>query len=148
MPDRNEAFELNTHIDMRLYQSLVYRWLNTFPKPAGVPDWPAVMPEPTLDEIKAQVEAGIIAVGDPEDCARVCQQYENSGGRPAGGQPHDHDHAVRDGRGEHEALRRGGHPPFRHRSDVPVRSHARGGAGDTRSVVELSREVGGPWTIR
>jgi alkanesulfonate monooxygenase SsuD/methylene tetrahydromethanopterin reductase-like flavin-dependent oxidoreductase (luciferase family) len=79
MPDRNEAFELNTRIDMRLYQSLVYRWLNTFPKPAGVPDWPAVMPEPTLDEIKAQVEAGIIAVGDPEDCARVCQQYENAG---------------------------------------------------------------------
>jgi alkanesulfonate monooxygenase SsuD/methylene tetrahydromethanopterin reductase-like flavin-dependent oxidoreductase (luciferase family) len=79
MPDREEAFELNTRIDMRLYQSLVYRWLNTFPKPAGVPDWPAVMPEPTLDEIKAQVEAGIIAVGNPEDCAGVCQQYEDAG---------------------------------------------------------------------
>jgi hypothetical protein len=37
------------------------------------------MPEPTLDEIRQQVEAGIIAVGNPEDCARVCQQYENAG---------------------------------------------------------------------
>jgi alkanesulfonate monooxygenase SsuD/methylene tetrahydromethanopterin reductase-like flavin-dependent oxidoreductase (luciferase family) len=79
MPDREEAFELNTRINMRFYQSLVFRWLNTFPKPDGVPDWPAVLPEPTLDEIKEQVEAGIIAVGDPEDCARVCQQYADAG---------------------------------------------------------------------
>jgi len=79
MPDREQAFELNTRINMRYYQSLVFRWLDSFPKPAGVPDWPAVMPEPTLAEIKEQVEAGIIAVGDPEDCAKVCQQYADAG---------------------------------------------------------------------
>ena len=79
MPDREEAFELNTRINMRFYQSLVFRWLNTFPKPEGVPDWPAVLPEPTLAEIKEQVEAGVIAVGNPEDRARVCQQYADAG---------------------------------------------------------------------
>jgi alkanesulfonate monooxygenase SsuD/methylene tetrahydromethanopterin reductase-like flavin-dependent oxidoreductase (luciferase family) len=79
LPDRNEALELNTHIKSRYYQSLVYRWLDTFPRPAAVPPWPEVMPEATLDELKQQVEAGIIAVGDPEDCAYVAGQYEKAG---------------------------------------------------------------------
>jgi len=50
-----------------------------FPKPPLVPDWPAVMPEPTVAELEEQVEAGIIAIGDPDDCARVMKQYEDAG---------------------------------------------------------------------
>ncbi len=79
LEDRDEAFELNTRIGMRYYQSLCYRWLDSFPKPEGVPDWPEVMPEPTLAELKEQVEMGIIAVGNPEDCAGVAKQYADAG---------------------------------------------------------------------
>jgi alkanesulfonate monooxygenase SsuD/methylene tetrahydromethanopterin reductase-like flavin-dependent oxidoreductase (luciferase family) len=79
LPDRVEALEISTRVKMRYYQSLVYRWLDTFPKPSMVPDWPAVMPEPTVAELEEQVEAGIIAVGDPDDCARVMKQYEDAG---------------------------------------------------------------------
>jgi alkanesulfonate monooxygenase SsuD/methylene tetrahydromethanopterin reductase-like flavin-dependent oxidoreductase (luciferase family) len=79
LPDRNEALELNTRIMMRFYQSLVYRWLNTFPKPPMVPDWPEVMPEPTVAELREQVDAGIIAVGDVDDCTHVCAEYEAAG---------------------------------------------------------------------
>jgi len=79
LPDRREALEISTHIKMRYYQSLVYRWLDTFPKPPVVPDWPAVMPEPTVAELEEQVEAGIIAIGDADDCARVMKQYEDAG---------------------------------------------------------------------
>jgi alkanesulfonate monooxygenase SsuD/methylene tetrahydromethanopterin reductase-like flavin-dependent oxidoreductase (luciferase family) len=79
LPDRNEALRLNTDAKMFYYQSLVYRWLDTFPKPEMVPDWPAVMPEPTLDELKAMVEMGMIAVGDPDDCAGVMKQYQDAG---------------------------------------------------------------------
>jgi alkanesulfonate monooxygenase SsuD/methylene tetrahydromethanopterin reductase-like flavin-dependent oxidoreductase (luciferase family) len=79
LPDRNEALRLNLDAKMFYYQSLVYRWLDTFPKPDMVPDWPAVMPEPTLDELKAMVEMGIIAVGDPDDCAGVMKQYQDAG---------------------------------------------------------------------
>lgn len=75
LEDRDEALELNTRIGMRYYQSLCYRWLDSFPKPEGVPDWPEVMPEPTLAELKEQVEMGTIAVGDRDDCAGVAQQY-------------------------------------------------------------------------
>ncbi len=79
LPDREEAFRLNTDAKMFYYQSLVYRWLDTFPKPDMVPDWPAVMPEPTIDELKAMVDMGIIAVGNPDDCAGVMQQYKDAG---------------------------------------------------------------------
>ncbi len=79
MPDRDEALELNTHIKMRYYQSLVYHWLNTFPAPDFVPKWPEVLAEPTIDELKAQVEAGIVAVGNVEDCTHVAEQYEKAG---------------------------------------------------------------------
>jgi alkanesulfonate monooxygenase SsuD/methylene tetrahydromethanopterin reductase-like flavin-dependent oxidoreductase (luciferase family) len=79
LPNRDDALQLNTHISMRYYQSLVFRWLDTFPKPAGVPDWPAVMPEPTLDELREMVEAGIVAVGDPDDCTRVAKAYADAG---------------------------------------------------------------------
>ena len=79
LPDRDEALRLNTNAKMFYYQSLVYRWLDTFPKPEQVPDWPAVMPEPTLDELKAMVDMGMIAVGTPDDCAGVMQQYKDAG---------------------------------------------------------------------
>jgi alkanesulfonate monooxygenase SsuD/methylene tetrahydromethanopterin reductase-like flavin-dependent oxidoreductase (luciferase family) len=79
MADREEALQLNTHISMRYYQSLVFRWLDTFPKPAMVPEWPEVMPEPTLDELRQMVDQGIVAVGDPDDCTRVAQAYADAG---------------------------------------------------------------------
>ena len=73
------AREINTRIKMRYYQSLVFKWLDSFPKPEGVPDWPEVMPEPTLDELNEQIEAGIMCVGTPEECAEVTQQYADAG---------------------------------------------------------------------
>ena len=79
LPNREDALQLNTHIGMRYYQSLVFRWLDTFPKPDGVPDWPEVMPEPTLGELHEMVDAGIVAVGDPDDCTRVAQAYADAG---------------------------------------------------------------------
>jgi len=79
LPNRDDALQLNTHIGMHFYQSLVYRWLDTFPKPPGIPDWPAVLPEPTVDELRAMVDAGIVAVGNPDDCARVAQAYADAG---------------------------------------------------------------------
>jgi alkanesulfonate monooxygenase SsuD/methylene tetrahydromethanopterin reductase-like flavin-dependent oxidoreductase (luciferase family) len=79
LPDRREAFELNTRIRSSYYQSLVFHWLDTFPKPPTVPDWPALVPEPTIEEVEALVDAGIIAVGNPDDCAKVVEQYERAG---------------------------------------------------------------------
>ena len=79
MDDGDAARELNTRIQMRYYQSLVFKWLDSFPKPEGVPDWPEVMPEPTLDEIAQQIEEGVLCIGTPEECAEVTGMYADAG---------------------------------------------------------------------
>ncbi|MDT4934522.1 MAG: hypothetical protein QOK11_2414 [Pseudonocardiales bacterium] len=78
-PTREEAIEVATRIGMSYYASLVYRWLDTFPKPVDVPDWPALIAEPTAEVIRDRIERGTIIIGDPEDCARGVQTYADMG---------------------------------------------------------------------
>jgi alkanesulfonate monooxygenase SsuD/methylene tetrahydromethanopterin reductase-like flavin-dependent oxidoreductase (luciferase family) len=78
-PTREEAIEVATRMGMSYYASLVYRWLDTFPKPADVPDWPALIAEPTAEAIRDRIERGTIIIGDPEDCARGVQTYADIG---------------------------------------------------------------------
>ena len=40
--------------------SLVFHYLDTFPKPPGVPDWPDLIPEPTLEELEQRIQAGCV----------------------------------------------------------------------------------------
>jgi alkanesulfonate monooxygenase SsuD/methylene tetrahydromethanopterin reductase-like flavin-dependent oxidoreductase (luciferase family) len=61
------------------YQSLVYRWLDSIPRPPGLPVWPALVPEPDLASIRSQVAAGLLCAGDPEDCAQGVQRYVDIG---------------------------------------------------------------------
>jgi alkanesulfonate monooxygenase SsuD/methylene tetrahydromethanopterin reductase-like flavin-dependent oxidoreductase (luciferase family) len=78
-PTREEAIAVATRMGMSYYASLVYRWLDTFPKPASVPDWPALIPEPTADAIRDRIDRATIMVGDPDDCARAVQTYADMG---------------------------------------------------------------------
>jgi alkanesulfonate monooxygenase SsuD/methylene tetrahydromethanopterin reductase-like flavin-dependent oxidoreductase (luciferase family) len=61
------------------HTSLVFRYLDTFPRPAGVPEWPAVIPEPTPVQMEERIAAGSRIVGDPDDCARGVQLYADIG---------------------------------------------------------------------
>jgi alkanesulfonate monooxygenase SsuD/methylene tetrahydromethanopterin reductase-like flavin-dependent oxidoreductase (luciferase family) len=79
MEDRDEAFRLGSTINMAYYQALAFRWLDTFPKPPNLPVWPDRLPEPTPEQLAAQVAQGIVCVGDPDDCRRVCQMYDDIG---------------------------------------------------------------------
>ena len=47
--------------------SNVFRYHDTFPHPPEVPNWPELIPESTLDDIAAMVEAGALILGDPDD---------------------------------------------------------------------------------
>lgn len=60
-------------------QSLVFKYLDTFPKPPGVPDWPAEIPDPTLDDLKVGFEKGTSIVGTPDDCAEALQKWQGIG---------------------------------------------------------------------
>lgn len=77
--DRREALELATRVGMAYYQSLVFRWLDTFPHPPGIPKWPALLPELTVEQVEEAVANGTLCVGDPDDCANVVRQYSDIG---------------------------------------------------------------------
>lgn len=60
-------------------QSLVFKYLDTFPKPPGIPDWPVEIPDPTLDDLKVGFEKGTSIVGNPDDCAEALQKWQGIG---------------------------------------------------------------------
>ena len=64
-----EARELACRSGIGYLQSLVFRYLDTFPRPDLVPRWPQLVPEPTPDDIDWRIEAGLLVCGDPDECA-------------------------------------------------------------------------------
>jgi alkanesulfonate monooxygenase SsuD/methylene tetrahydromethanopterin reductase-like flavin-dependent oxidoreductase (luciferase family) len=59
--------------------SLVFKYLDTFPKPPEVPDWPEIIPEPTREDIELRIAANIAMYGAPEEVARTAQAYADAG---------------------------------------------------------------------
>ena len=51
--------------------SLVFHYLDTFPDAPGVPEWPALIPEPTVAEIDERIEAGLVCMGTPDEVIEV-----------------------------------------------------------------------------
>ena len=60
-------------------QSLVFRYLDTFPRPPGIPEWPDEIPDPTLDQLAKGREKGTSIVGTPEDCAETLEKWKAIG---------------------------------------------------------------------
>jgi alkanesulfonate monooxygenase SsuD/methylene tetrahydromethanopterin reductase-like flavin-dependent oxidoreductase (luciferase family) len=61
------------------HTSLVFRYLDTFPRPKGIPAWPALIPEPSPAELEERIATGNRLVGDPDEVARGVQQYADVG---------------------------------------------------------------------
>jgi alkanesulfonate monooxygenase SsuD/methylene tetrahydromethanopterin reductase-like flavin-dependent oxidoreductase (luciferase family) len=79
MEDRRAARALAMKMGSSYHTSLVFRYLDTFPRPAGVPPWPQVIPEPTAESLEERIAAGNRLVGDPDECARGVQMYADVG---------------------------------------------------------------------
>ncbi len=77
MPDA--AREAMTRSRNGRQQSLVFHYLDTFPKPPGVPDWPVEMPDPTLEQLAVGAEKGAAIVGTPDDCAAALERWVDIG---------------------------------------------------------------------
>jgi len=77
--DGQEARRLACNMGNGYHTSLVFRYLDTFPRPAGVPEWPTLIPEPSLEQLESRIASGQRIVGDPEQCARNVQQYADVG---------------------------------------------------------------------
>jgi alkanesulfonate monooxygenase SsuD/methylene tetrahydromethanopterin reductase-like flavin-dependent oxidoreductase (luciferase family) len=79
LEDGDRARTIATEMTSGYHNSLVFRYLDTFPKPSWVPDWPATIPEPTVEEVAQRVDMGLMIVGDPDQCAKATQVYEDIG---------------------------------------------------------------------
>jgi alkanesulfonate monooxygenase SsuD/methylene tetrahydromethanopterin reductase-like flavin-dependent oxidoreductase (luciferase family) len=79
MEDREEAFSTAVNMGMNYYTSLMMHWLDNIPKPKGMPEWPEIIPEPSVDDLKKAVEHGVVAVGDPDDCIKAIQKWVDIG---------------------------------------------------------------------
>jgi alkanesulfonate monooxygenase SsuD/methylene tetrahydromethanopterin reductase-like flavin-dependent oxidoreductase (luciferase family) len=79
MENREEAFETAVSIGMNYYTSLQMHWLDNIPKPPGFPEWPELIPEPSVEQLKKAAEIGMVVVGDPDDCANAIRKWEEIG---------------------------------------------------------------------
>src|SRR5437870_2766633 len=75
MEDRQKARAVAMAMGSSYHTSLVFRYLDTFPRPPGVPEWPRLIPEPdgaALEGVAAEVRAlGRRALPVPTDVARL-----------------------------------------------------------------------------
>jgi alkanesulfonate monooxygenase SsuD/methylene tetrahydromethanopterin reductase-like flavin-dependent oxidoreductase (luciferase family) len=79
MEDAKKARAVALGMGSGYHTSLVFRYLDTFPRPAGVPAWPALIPEPTPAQLEDRIAAGQRLVGDPDEVARGVQMYADVG---------------------------------------------------------------------
>jgi alkanesulfonate monooxygenase SsuD/methylene tetrahydromethanopterin reductase-like flavin-dependent oxidoreductase (luciferase family) len=79
LEDGDRARRIASDMTSGYQNSLVFKYLDTFPKPPFVPDWPATLPEPTVDQLKAAVADGSVLIGSPEECEKACQTWEGTG---------------------------------------------------------------------
>ncbi|MDE3086020.1 MAG: LLM class flavin-dependent oxidoreductase [Acidobacteriota bacterium] len=79
LEDGGRARQTLRDADVGYYLSLVFRYLDTFPRPPGIPEWPATIPDSTLEQIDEQIKDRRIAVGDPDEVAATIQRFADTG---------------------------------------------------------------------
>ena len=57
----------------------VYRYHDTFPRPAFIPPWPEINPPPTLDLVNAATTYGGLVCGNPDEALEQCKRWESTG---------------------------------------------------------------------
>jgi alkanesulfonate monooxygenase SsuD/methylene tetrahydromethanopterin reductase-like flavin-dependent oxidoreductase (luciferase family) len=77
--DRERARDLACGMGSGYHTSLVFRYLDMFPRPAGVPPWPQLIPEPTRAQLEERIASGQRIVGDPDECAAAVQKFVDVG---------------------------------------------------------------------
>ena len=79
LEDRRRVLDIASNMTSGYQNSLVFRYLDTFPRPAGIPTWPELIPEPTPEQIDASIRAGDVCMGTPEEVARAVARYRDAG---------------------------------------------------------------------
>ena len=79
LADGDRARLLYTQNRMSYHTALVFKYLDSFPRPDGFPVWPDLPPDPTVDELRAGTNAAASCVGNPDEIARTVQKFIDVG---------------------------------------------------------------------
>jgi len=79
LEDGQRARDIASRMGSGRHTTLVYKYLDTFPKPDAIPTWPEVMPDFTPDLLELMIGMGIFAIGNPDECAKCVQSYADVG---------------------------------------------------------------------
>jgi alkanesulfonate monooxygenase SsuD/methylene tetrahydromethanopterin reductase-like flavin-dependent oxidoreductase (luciferase family) len=79
LEDPEAARDWMTRSGGSYHNSLLYRYLDTFPRPKGIPQWPEVLPPLTRPEVDHMVEANGSVVGTPEQCCAAIERFKDVG---------------------------------------------------------------------
>jgi alkanesulfonate monooxygenase SsuD/methylene tetrahydromethanopterin reductase-like flavin-dependent oxidoreductase (luciferase family) len=79
LEDGARARQIACNMTSGYQNSLVFRYLDTFPKPPGIPVWPDLIPEPTPEGLEHQIQAGNVCIGAPDEVRRAVKRYADVG---------------------------------------------------------------------
>jgi hypothetical protein len=79
MEDGAKARQTFLDAESNYHLSLVFRYLDTFPKPAGLPEWPEIVPGMTAEMLDGAIAAGGIAIGDPDEVTKAMETFTATG---------------------------------------------------------------------
>jgi alkanesulfonate monooxygenase SsuD/methylene tetrahydromethanopterin reductase-like flavin-dependent oxidoreductase (luciferase family) len=79
LEDGDRVRDLAPHLGMGYHRSLLLRYLDTFPRPAGIPEWPALLPDPTREQIDAAIATADTPYGTPDEVERAIARYADAG---------------------------------------------------------------------
>jgi len=79
LDDGQKAREIACNMHSSYQNSLVFHYLDTFPKPSWVPEWPELIPEPTPPDLEQRIQAGNVVIGTPDECEKAVRGYVDTG---------------------------------------------------------------------
>jgi alkanesulfonate monooxygenase SsuD/methylene tetrahydromethanopterin reductase-like flavin-dependent oxidoreductase (luciferase family) len=79
LEDDDAARDWMTKSSGNYHNSLLFRYLDTFPRPAGIPAWPEIIPPVNREQVDHMLEHNISIVGNPERCAEALEKFREIG---------------------------------------------------------------------
>src|SRR5215831_3411744 len=79
LEDGDRVRRIGGNMGMGYHRSLLLRYLDTFPKPPGVPVWPDLVPDPTPEQLELAISIGAMPYGTPDEVERSIAQYADAG---------------------------------------------------------------------
>ena len=79
LEDGEKARHIATDMTTGYHTTNVFRYLDTFPKPPGIPEWPTVLPDPTYEQVDQSIKDHLVCIGTPEECAKTVERSQATG---------------------------------------------------------------------